>query len=158
MSGPPVCPYTDLILLHRRFIHKLKELKWCNLPASYASDYRQLSPKNHRQSWFHNLNINHHLIVLYFRLRLGHNLLPKYSFYLRFNQSPYWTHSNCYHNSCDFRHLLLNCPSLSYSRSYLKWLFLFYNTKFSFTDAISSNNRFRIKAILHFILCTGLKI
>jgi len=117
-----------------------------------------ISPKIPNQPWFQSLNGSRSIIVLYSRLRIGHNLLPNHAFMLGLNQSPAYTLPNCGDDYCDFRYLLISCPYLHSSRNSLKIIFHALSINFSYTEALSSNNLSLIKAILNFTLKSGFKI
>ena len=158
LLGPHLCPYTDLVPIHRKFVHKLWKLDWDNLPESYASGYKTIFKNIPTCPWFYWLDISRAVIIKYTRLRTGHNLLPHHSFKLGLNNSSYCPLPSCGGAHCDIQHLLLNCPALFHSRDQLMTVFSNLDINFSLITALSARNICLNKHIIHYILQSGLKI
>lgn len=157
-SGSLFCPYSDLVPLLRRDINKLWLLEWESLPVSYSPAYKMISPVIPTQPWFQDLDIDRYIIVLYSRLRLGHNLLPFHAFKLGLNHSSACLLGNCREDSCDLSHLLFDCPTIAFNRHSLKSIFASCNTNFSYIHSLTSSNVLLIKSVIDYILQLGLKI
>jgi hypothetical protein len=85
-------------LLHSDFTPLIKQHStntwfslWNNLPAGFASRYKNIIPNIIRKTWFNILLLHRPYILQFNRLRIGHHLLPSHSFKLGLNDSPFYT-------------------------------------------------------------------
>jgi len=128
-----------------------------NLPANFASRYRDITPHILKNIWFNNLDLQRSHIVQFNRLCIGYSLLPSHSFNLNLNNSPLCTlHlSECI---CDFSHTLFTCPALKSERLILINYLWSLDFPFNLHSIRNANCIITIKMIISFILDAGLII
>lgn len=109
-------PRTDFIPNLRRHISNLWSTYWSNLPAEFATRYKNIVPNILNKTWFDNLNLPRSTIIQFNRLRTCHTLLSAHAYKLGLNDSPFCTlHPN--ESVFDLPHLLFDCPYLHAKRA-----------------------------------------
>jgi len=107
--------HTDFVPILRCHISNLWSTYWSNLPAEFATRYKNIVPNIQNKICFNNLNSPRSTIIQFNRLRTGHTLLPAHAYKLGLNDSPLCTlHFN--KKVCDLPHFLFDCPSLHEKR------------------------------------------
>jgi hypothetical protein len=118
----PLLPHSDFTPLLKQHSNNTWLSLWNNLPAEFASRYRNITPNILKKTWFHNLHLHRPYIVQFNRLRIGNHLLPSHSFNLGLNDSPF---CKFYLNECIYNlsHILFDCPALQTKRIILVNIF-----------------------------------
>lgn len=104
-------PLSDFTPFIKRYISNLWSSYWNNLPANFASIYKNITPNILNNIWFSKLDLHRSHITQFSRLHIGHSLLPNYLFKLGLNNSPFCA----FHlNECiyDLSHISFDCPAL----------------------------------------------
>lgn len=88
--SPTLIPMTDFCPLLRTYVSKMWLNQWINLPPSYASWYKHISPTFLSQPWFYNLKTNRNTFITFSRLRFG------YSYHTHINLLSTFLLNACY--------------------------------------------------------------
>jgi hypothetical protein len=144
-------PHSDFTPYVRRYTSNLWSAYWNNLPATFASRYRDITPHTLKNIWFKNLDLQRSQIIQFNRLCIGHSLLPSHSFNLGLNNSSLCT-LHLIECICDLPHILFTYPTLISERQALINSLRSLNCSFNLHSILNINCTITIKIIIRLIL------